>query len=982
MEGFYFKFHMNSHLFMPSVITLNSAQMEAVLTTEGPLMIIAGAGTGKTRVITSRIVHLINKLKIDPKHIMALTFTEKAAAEMEERVDIMMPLSYEGAFIGTFHAFCDTVLRESGFHMGIDPSYKIINQARQWLLLKNNLFDLDLDYYRPLNNPSKFINILISHFSRLKDEDIKPETYLELANTKILSASTAAEVETAKQMMEIAGVYGKYQNIKLVSGVMDFGDLQYYVLRLFEKSPGVLEHYRNRFKYILVDEYQDTNFAQNKIVMMLAGATGNIAVVGDDDQSIYKWRGASLSNLLSFEKAYPNVKKVVLNDNYRSAQKILDLSHFVIQKNNPDRLEARQNINKKLVAACANGESEIKLTHYSNYLEEARDTARKIMELAERGNYGNIAILVRANQHATAFTEVLKAEGIPFNIRDTQSLTKFEEIKDLLAFLRFVHKPYNDVAFARLLSMELFGIPMHEMLDIFKRAREDDYKPVFYYLKDSFKQQSISVNDAHELVKNLFNLLDNLLNFSRRQSIGRIIGEFLDKSGYFKSLTKDADANADKLKRIAGLLELAYDFEFESDDGSVKTFLDYLDSMDEAGGLKDDSQFFDDNAVSILTVHSAKGLEFDNVFLPCMVAQRFPSTSRQEPLEIPAELIEEKVTERESNLPEERRLFYVACTRARKNLYISYSDKYEGNKKWKVSPFVTEALESGLITETDFCSVGDQISQMPISSNENRVHKGLIDTATDRVGIERYVPEIHINRLSYSQIDAFKTCPLKYKFRYIFKIPTPSPHAANFGTSVHDTVNLFYRNIGEGVEPTMDLLTDLYEKCWIGGGYLSKAHENARKQKGREMMEIFFNHEKEDGFKVPAFMERNFRLKVGGVAFSGRIDRIDRLEDGNFEVIDYKTGSSKRDVNLKKDLQLSVYALACRDVFRLNVSKYSLFYLEDSYKASTVRSDEDIESVKSVLEDIAGEMKKSNFEATPGFNCGYCEYRILCDKAQ
>lgn len=967
---------------MPSVITLNSAQMEAVSTTEGPLMIIAGAGTGKTGVITSRIVHLINELKIDPKHILALTFTEKAAAEMEERVDMMMPLSYEGAFIGTFHAFCDTVLRESGFHIGIDPSYKIINQARQWLLIKNNLFDLGLDYYRPLNNPAKFINMLISHFSRLKDEDIRPETYLELANAKKLSATTDVESESAVQMMEIAGVYGKYQDIKVAGGVLDFGDLQYYVLRLFEKSPGVLEYYRNRFKYILVDEYQDTNFAQNKIVMMLAGANGNIAVVGDDDQSIYKWRGASLSNLLSFELSFPNVKKVILNDNYRSAQKILDLSHFVIQRNNPERLEYRQNINKQLVAAGDNGESEIKLTHYSNYLEEARDTARKVLELAGQCNYGNIAILVRANQHASPFTEVFKEAGIPFNVRDTQSLTKFEEIKDLLAFLRFVYKPYNDVAFARLLSMELFGIPMHEVLDIFKRARDDDYKPGFYYLKDSFKQQSISVNDAHELVKKLFNLLDELLNFSRRQSIGRIIGEFLDKSGYFKALAKDADVNADKLKRIARFLEIAHDFEFESGDNSVRTFLDYLDSMDEAGGLKDDSQCIDDNAVSILTIHSAKGLEFDHVFLPSMVAQRFPSTSRREPLEIPSELIEERVAENESNLPEERRLFYVACTRARKNLYISYSDKYEGNKKWKVSPFVTEALESGIVEESEFCSDGGRPSGMSVSSLDERVHQGLIEAEDGQRGIAGYVPELIINRLSYSQIDAFKTCPLKYKFRYIFKIPTPSPHAANFGSSVHDAVNRFYRNIGEGEKPTMDLLAELYEKCWIGGGYLSKAHENARKQKGLEMMEIFFNHEKENDFKVPAFMERNFRLKVAGVAFSGRIDRIDRLEDGSFEVIDYKTGSSKRDVNLKKDLQLSVYALACRDVFRLNVSKYSLFYLEDSYKASTARSNEEIENVKTVLDDIAEEMKKSDFDATPGFNCGYCEYRILCDKAQ
>jgi RecB family exonuclease len=239
-----------------------------------------------------------------------------------------------------------------------------------------------------------------------------------------------------------------------------------------------------------------------------------------------------------------------------------------------------------------------------------------------------------------------------------------------------------------------------------------------------------------------------------------------------------------------------------------------------------------------------------------------------------------------------------------------------------------------------------------------------------------------VNNLSYSRVDTFETCPLKYKFKYLFQIASPTPHAANFGSSVHNAVNMFHQAVTDGAEPTQDLLNECYGKAWIPTGYESKAHEQARKKKGLEVMETFFRKEEQDGFIIPAYLEKSFNVKIGKVRFTGRIDRIDKRPDGSYEVLDFKTGTYRKGSNVDKDLQLSLYALACRDVLKLNVSALTLYFLEDGTKATTTRSDEDIESLKEQLVEAAEKIKVSDFSPTPGHHCGWCEYRILCNAAQ
>src|SRR4030043_1082866 len=375
---------------------LNKEQLQAVKYKSGPLLIIAGAGTGKTTVITEKIKYFINKNLAKTSEILALTFTEKAAREMEERVDLATPYGYTQMWIMTFHSFCDRVLRSEALHIGLDPRYKLMTEAEAVQLLRRNLFKLDLNYFRPLGNPTKFIGGMLQHFSRLQDEDISPNDYLAWTNTKLAKVE---KVERAK-WKELAKAYKTYDELKVKEGLMDFGDLIVKTLQLFRQRPNVLKEYQEQFKYVLVDEFQDTNFAQNELAKILAGKGKNITVCGDDDQSIYRFRGAAVSNIVQFRKNFPRAKIVVLTKNYRSTQEILNKAYALIKHNDPDRLEAVEKIDKKLIAS-SKGKTKgdkIEFIHRDRGENEAEEVAKKIKEIVKQNKYdfNDFAILVRA----------------------------------------------------------------------------------------------------------------------------------------------------------------------------------------------------------------------------------------------------------------------------------------------------------------------------------------------------------------------------------------------------------------------------------------------------------------------------------------------------------------------------------------------------------------------------------------------------------
>ncbi|MFA7365334.1 MAG: UvrD-helicase domain-containing protein [Patescibacteria group bacterium] len=328
-------------LFKDNLKRLNKEQLLAVKHEDGPLLVVAGAGTGKTTVLINRLAYLVLEKGVKTDEIFLATFTEKAASEMIERADKILPYGYVELWINTFHSFGEKILRESGLEIGLSSDFKLLDETAQWVFVKKNFKEFNLDYYAPAGNPNKFIKELLKHFSRLKDENITPDEYLDYCNNLSDEGKDEAEVLENKKLKELAQAFFVYNKLLLKNDYLDFADLINYTIKLFKTRPNILKKYQEKFKYLMLDEFQDTNFSQYELIKILSGDKANLMVVGDDDQSIYKFRGASISNIMQFKDDYPLAKEIVLSSNYRSHQDILDLSYSFISHNNPNRLEVK-----------------------------------------------------------------------------------------------------------------------------------------------------------------------------------------------------------------------------------------------------------------------------------------------------------------------------------------------------------------------------------------------------------------------------------------------------------------------------------------------------------------------------------------------------------------------------------------------------------------------------------------------------------------
>ncbi len=951
---------------------LNPAQRRAVLQGRGPLLIIAGAGTGKTKVITHRIARLIASKAARPDEILAVTFTEKAASEMEARVDVLVPYTSSFAEISTFNSFGERVLRDYALDAGYRPDFRLLDDVEQAVFFRENLFRLPLDYYRPLGQPTRHIQEVLGAIRKLKQEDVRSEDYVRYAEGLGARAATDAERDTARKHLEIARVFAAYQALLRTEGLIDFEDQVTLVVDLLRRRPAVLEEVRRRYRYILVDEFQDTNFVQFELLKMLAAEHRNLTVVGDDDQSIFRFRGASLSNILSFEEVYPEAKRIVLVRNYRSTQPILDASYRLIRHNDPDRLEFKDRVDKRLKAAVRGRGPSIRMLAYDTLSHEADDVAARVAELHEKGeSWGDIAVLVRRNADADPYLRSFNVRQVPYRFSGSRGLYQQEEIKVLVAFIRAVTDFENSRDLFYLALSDVYKADPYEMTRIAGHADKKNL-PLHGAFKAIAEGRSpVEVSPATEAtVRRIFADVLAFVEMAATKSAGAVVYAFLEGSGYLKSLVGPMSLESEiRVKNIRLFFDKIEGFSGLAASDSLRSFARYLDLLAEVGDNPATSEAdLDEDAVNVLTVHKAKGLEFGTVFLVGLVEDRFPGRERRERVPVPDGVLKETLPGRENYLQEERRLFYVGMTRARRALTLTWARDYGVKRLKKASPFVLEAL--------DIARLPDEVLKATVLEEIRRYAQ-----AEGRPKAPSAVRPPGPLRLSHARVEDYLTCPLKYRFRHAMRVPVMPHHSLVFGRVLHAAIYAYLRQRMKGKRPDEKFLLDAYAANWVNEGYLSREHEELRRAAGETALRLFHRREEASG-APPAFLERPFRWQAGGVRFSGRFDRVDFETDGAV-IIDFKTtevaSQKEADKAAADSLQLDVYALSFLKAEGMVPVETRLHFLGADLVGRAAKGEKELRRAEERIRTAAAGVRAGDFAAKPDWhNCSVCEFKTIC----
>jgi len=951
---------------------LNEEQKTAVIHGDGPLLIIAGAGTGKTKVITHRIAYLIASKGAKPEEILAVTFTEKAASEMEERIDLLVPYGYSFVDISTFNSFGEKVLRNTIHEIGYFLDFKLLDEVEQAIFFREHLFQFPLKYYRPLSLPTKHVQELLSAIKRLKQEDIRPDDYLDYAKKLAKKAKDAVELEQAQKHLEMAQVYREYQALLVKEGKIDFEDQVVLAMKLFKERPSVLKEFQQRYKYILVDEFQDTNYIQFELLKLLCQKHQNLTVVGDDDQSIFRFRGASLSNIRGFRKVYPHAKKVVLVKNYRSTQDILDSSYRLIQHNNPDRLELQEKVDKRLESTIAHLGKSIHMIQLDTLSHEADKVAEIISQKTENGyNFKDLAILVRRNADADPFLRALNMKEIPFRFSGSRGLYAQEEVKILVSFIRAMTDFEDSKSLFHLSLSDAYGMEPYDLTKLSNFAAKKHLPLHSVFKMVSAGQSPVDPSSYSEAqVKRIFNDLLFSSQLASTQNAGRVLYSFLERSGFLKNLVEKGGPTSEiKIKNIRIFFDKVKNFSELSEDDSMFSFATHLALLQQVGDNPASAEAeMEEDAVNVLTVHKAKGLEFPIVFMVSLIGDRFPGRQRREKIPVPDELLNEELPERENYLQEERRLFYVGMTRAKKILYLVWSKDYGLKRPKKVSPFVLEALDIPKAPEeTLHTSALEEIKRYAPRFSEN-------------------IPQVKVKEgisltLSFFRVDDYLTCPLKYKYRQVMRIPVLPHHNLVYGRVMHNMIHFYLRNKMSGKTISDEELIKEYLAHWINEGFLSREHEEMRKKDGEKALRLFYQRQESSGI-VPLYLEKEFRWQHDPVKFTGRWDRIDVLDKGAV-IIDYKATSVKdqKEANkrARESLQMDLYALSFAKTQDLPLLETQLYFLESDIIGHAEKGQKEQDRAMEKIKAAEAGIKREDYRAKPDWhNCNFCDFRTIC----
>ncbi|MBU6423229.1 MAG: DEAD/DEAH box helicase [Chloroflexi bacterium] len=960
---------------------LTGEQRAAVEHGEGPLLVIAGAGTGKTHVITARIVHLIRSGSARPHEILALTFTEKAAAAMQERVDLNTPIGQNDAAIRTFHAFGDEVFREFALELGRAGELRVLSPAEQVIFVREHLYELPLHRYRPAADPLRHVRALLDLFSRARDDDISPEAYVAFARGRREVVGSAddpvAAADEADAQEELAAAYAAYTELKRKAGVIDFGDQVALALDLLRERPASARRLQGRYRYVLVDEFQDTNEAQFDLVRRLVEPHRNVTVVGDDDQSIFGWRGATLAKFESFLETYPERRIVTLVENRRSPQGLLDAAYRLIQHNG-ERIETRLGISKRLRGRASEGD-DVEHLAFLTAADEAEAVADQIARIATREGrrYGEFAILVRNNSDANRALNALAARGIPTHFSGGGQLYDRPEIRLLISFLSALAQPSASTHVYGLATSSLYAFPPGELARAYETERRT-HRPLRQLFDEIASGQASGYAD--EAVAAAQRLIEDLRYYEARATeltTAELLFEFLERTQLLKRyLDPDSALAEEQGRNVAKFFRLVTSACRALPTDRASFFVPYLDLLREAG---DDPASADLEAsleaVNVLTIHKAKGLEFGVVFLIVSTDERLPGPLRRPDLPLPEGLARNAAIDREGHIAEERRLTYVAMTRAKDRFFFTSATDYGGLRAHRPSRFIAEAL--GHKVEP----VRGRLAA-EVELERSRPAAAPADARLPMLGAD------DVLTVSYSQIDEYLRCPLRYRFAHVLQIPVlPTPQLI-YGDALHRAVGDYLERKREGLRPTLEDLERTFRATWLSEGFISPEHEADRFEAGLAALRRF--HEGEKDASPPDMVEQRFSFLLGHDRVVGRWDRVDRTKSGAV-VIDYKStalvdeGDEAAQRRAATDLQLLVYALAYEKMYGERPTKVALHFLETGERGEVAPQADAVKAVAAQITSTAQRIRERRFPAEPrkpeARTCRACPFERICPES-
>ncbi len=924
---------------------LTTTQKKAVTFDGKALMIVAGAGTGKTTVLTRRITWLVEQ-GIKPEKILALTFTDKAAKEMETRVDQLLPYGVFGVEIGTFHSFCQKLLQQYPMYSHVSESTMLLTEAELQLFWQNHIMEFPLKSLRPLSNLNVNVGSIMHFISRCKDELISPEMIVKWIKT------TCPDDDRALYG-ELASAYTFYQELIRKHNVLDYGELLFRTHQILATHKTLQTNVGQTYSHILIDEYQDTNRAQIEIIKLLATKNHSITVVGDDDQSIYRFRGAAVGQMEEFAQHF-QAKIVSLTENFRSGQVILDKAYALIQHNNPHRLESKLHISKKLTQATNIESSVVSHTTQNDEDEATWITADIVKKITARTHaYDDFCILVRTNRQSLALSQTLQQSSIPFTTESNQGLAANKTVQLVLNFLKSVSNPTDHLALYFLATSPVYAIPGSTITPLLATSR-DQHEPLENLLegKNEAKQMLTDLHKARDLIP--------------QGNVQIILTGWLQQHPWWQKVSQQAEFEAEQTA-ILTFLRLIHQFERTATKTDLYTFLSQVDVLlnDYSDQPSNEAEI---GAVRLYTVHQAKGLEFPVVYVTNLTKDRFPTIDRHRGFDIPPTLLKHAEEEGE-HLREERRLLYVAATRAKNELIFTRAEQYGITKPRPPSIFWSEiALPTSTVISIAVKRNGEIFKDFSTSVEMTKRDKTI--------------------SLSPHSLDDYLQCPLRYRYHHIDHVPTPYNQNQMVGQCIHKAIEHYFTKRIAGDSVDLIELEQIIEACWSPRGFNSPEHMQLRKTDALQQMKQFVA--RFEALPLPQEIEKSFSVSIDQANLRGRIDAVfssalpGSPEKASTIILDFKTTdrvSTQDEANKKStdSLQLRLYALAWMDQHGRLPDAVGLYFTSSDLFGWTTPTQRKIDNSREKIAQIAEQILAGHFEATPDpFTCASCPFKQIC----